>query len=611
MDINLSRRRLLQAAAAMGVAGAVPSFSRAVAQRSTSLEKYVQPLPNLETREPDGRRNGADSYRIPITEFTQNLHPDLPDTTLWGFDGVYPGPLIEATRNEPIAVQFDNSRLPDEHLLGVDERVGGTTAENHPGYEKSAPVPEVRTVTHFHGQKVAPESDGQSDMWTSPNGVHGPRFTDPWQELPMDQARLTSTYHDHTLGIVRLNAYAGLLGLYRIQSQAEAELDLPTGKHDVPLLIQDKSFNTDGSLSYPDEWVTMFAGDTAVVNGAVWPYLEVEPRRYRFRIVNGANHRTFSLQLDNPSGGGTPVLHQFAPGHGFLESVVPIGGGGDLRSLVVQPFERGEVIVDFSDYAGETLTLTNNAELPYRGENSGSDLQEILQIRVTEPSNPPVDDSVEPTSLTLPTPPEFDAGAVTETREMTLGQTAGDDGLPIKWTLNGHGFGEKVGVVRPTLGSTEVWEISNPTSNSHPIHLHLVIFRIIGRGPNGTEPPDPNERGHKDVVRVEPDETVRIITRFDTYTGQFPWHCHMLEHEDNKMMIHFAVVDSDDPTDPDDDDLYEDVDGDGEITQDDVQTLFERFDDPEIQDRPDDFDFNQNGHLDYDDIVALSEEVDS
>lgn len=610
MDTSLSRRGLLQAAATVGVAGAVPSFSRAVEQTNVNLKKYVQPLPTLETREPDGERNGADSYRIPLTEFTQNLHPDLPDTTLWGYDGVYPGPFIEATRNSRIAVRFDNSQLPEEHVLNVDERVGGTTAENHPGYEQSVPVPEVRTVTHFHGQRVAPESDGQADMWTASNGVEGPRFTDPWQEMPMDQARLTSTYHDHTLGIVRLNAYAGLVGLYSIHSQAETEHDLPTGPYDIPLLIQDKSFNADGSLRYPDEWETMFAGNTAVVNGAVWPYVAVEPRRYRFRIVNGANHRTFSLRLNNQSGSGAPLLHQFAPGHGFLESVVSIGDGGDLNSLVIQPFERGEIIVDFSEYAGETLTLTNNAELPYRGENSGSDLSEILQIQVTDPSTPPVDNSVEPTSLSLPTPPEFNEDAVQKTREMTLGQTSSDS-LPLQWTLNGHGFGDNEGIVRPTLGATEIWEISNPTFNSHPIHLHLVTFRVIGRGPDGTEPPDPNERGHKDVVRVEPDETVRIITTFDTYTGRFPWHCHMLEHEDNKMMLHFEVVDSDAPTDPDDDGRYEDVNGDGETTQDDVQTLFDRFDDPEIQDRPDDFDFNQNDRLDYDDVVALSEEIDS
>lgn len=537
---NLSRRRLLQAGAYLGIAGSIPQTSSRVAAQPLNLEKYVQPLPIPDVREPDGKRNGADSYQISLMEFAQNLHPHLPDTTLWGFDSAYPGPLIESRRNQRIQVHFDNSHLPTNHLLDVDERIGGTTAENHPGYDASVPVPEVRTVTHFHGLNVAPENDGQADMWTSPDGVEGPRGTDQWHELPMRQSRVTSTYHDHTLGIVRLNAYAGLVGLYSIRSQSEAKLDLPSGEYDIPLLLQDKSFNSDGSLDYPESWTPTFAGDTAVVNGAVWPYLEVEPRRYRFRIVNGANHRTFSLQLRNESSQGIPSLHQIAPDHGFLESVVPIGPAGDLDSLVLQAFERGEVIVDFSKHAGETFTLTNNAELPYVGENSGSDLSELLQIRVTDPTVNPVDDSADPTNLKLPSHHTFNKNSAIETRKMSL-DSAVKDGL-ITYQLNGTGFGDEDAIVRPQLGTTEIWEFTNNTNGSHPIHLHLVTFRVIGRGPDGTDAPDPNERGQKDTVRVEPDETVRIITRFDGYTGQFPWHCHMLEHEDNKMMLRFEVT---------------------------------------------------------------------
>lgn len=536
---GLSRRRLLQTGAALGVAGVIPLNSTKTAAQSSSpsLDKYVQPLPIPEVREPDGNRDGGHSHRIPVMEFTQNLHPDLPDTTLWGFDGVYPGPIIEAKRNQPLRVRFDNSHLPENHLLIVDERIHGTTPENYPGYD--GPVPEVRTVTHFHGLKTKPENDGQAGMWTSPDGVTGPEFANYWQELPMRQSRLTSTYHDHTLGITRLNGYAGLIGLYYVRNQAEEDLDLPSGEYDIPLLLQDKSFNTDGSLAYPMDWTPRFAGDTAVINGAVWPYLEVEPRRYRFRIINGANHRTFSLKLENESSQGVPTLYQFAPGHGFLESVVPIGPAGSLNSLVLQSFERGEVIVDFSDHAGEMFTLTNNAELPYTGANSGSDLSELMRIRVADPSKKPMDDSANPTNLSLPSPPEFDRNDVSQTRKMDLGVTK-QDGLVI-YKLNEYGFGDEEAIVRPQLGSTEIWELQNNTGGAHPIHLHLVTFRVIGRGPDGTDAPDPNERGHKDTVRVEPGETVRIITRFEGYTGQFPWHCHMLEHEDNRMMIKFEV----------------------------------------------------------------------
>jgi FtsP/CotA-like multicopper oxidase with cupredoxin domain len=549
---KLSRRRLLQIGAGLGIAGSIPQTSTRAAAQSSSpdLDKYIQPLPIPEIRDPDGTRDGHDAHEITRQEFTKQLHPDLPETTLWGFDGSYPGPLIEAQRGEPVSVRFDNSGLPNEHLFKVDKRIPGTTAENHPQYDKDDPVPEVRAVTHFHGLKIEPENDGQSMMWTSPEGVVGPGFVNEWQRLPMDQGRLTSTYHDHTLGIVRLNAYAGLVGMYEIRSQAEEDLDLPTGEYDVPLLLQDKTFNEDGSLSYPDEFVPSFAGDTAVVNGAVWPYLEVEPRRYRLRLANGANHRTFSVQLENQSGQDVPTMYQFAPGHDFLESVVPIGPSGDLSSLVIQPFERGEVIVDFSEYAGETFTMANSAELPYQGKNSGSDLGELMEIRVADPSREPTDESADPTSLELPFSRLFSEDDVSVTREMSLDQTYNEEKKLLKKTLNGHGFveaadGDQEGIVRPQLGATEIWEFTNETAGPHPIHLHLVKFLVIGRGPDGTEPPAPNEQGYKDTVRVMPGETVRVLTRFDGYTGHFPWHCHMLEHEDYEMMLRFVVQGND------------------------------------------------------------------
>ena len=534
---RLSRRRLLQAGAALGVAGVVPQTSTEVAAQtsgSPALDKFVQELPIPSVKEPDGQREGADAYEFQQTEFTHSFHPDLPDTTVWGFDGSYPGPMVEAEQGEPIHVRVDNSELPSDHLLTVDERVDGTTSENYPNYD--GPVPEVRTVTHFHGLELAPENDGQADMWTSPDGVTGPRFVNEWQELPMEQGRTTSTYHDHTLGITRLNAYAGLVGLYSITTDEEESLDLPEGEYDVPLVIQDKSFNSDGSLSYPEGFVPQFLGDTAVVNGAAWPSLEVEPRRYRFRIVNGANHRSFDLGLRNESGSGVPTMYQFAPGHGFLESVVSIGSGGDLDSLLLTSFERAEIVVDFSDYAGQTLTLTNSAEM-------GPDLTELVQFQVSDPDQAPSDPSADPTSLSLPSPTSYDEGDARTTREMTLGVTVDEDTGLITHTLNGFSYGDEGAEVYPRLGTTEVWELVNESGGRHPIHLHLVTFRVIGRGPDGTEPPDPNERGPKDTVRVDAGETVRIIAEFSGYTGRFPWHCHMLEHEDNKMMIPFIVED--------------------------------------------------------------------
>lgn len=535
---KLSRRKLLKASAAVGIAGTIPhSTGKAFAQPSPDLEKYVQPLPIPEVRQPDGKRKGAEYHEVPITEFTQSLHPDLPDTTLWGFDGTFPGPIIEGRRNHRLKIRFDNTRLPTDHLLHVDERVNGTKPDDYPEYD--GPVPEVRTVTHFHGLNIEPESDGQAEMWKSPTGVLGPRFAKHVHDIPNRQRRLTSTYHDHALGISRLNVYAGLAGFYFIRSQVEEQLNLPSGEYEIPLMLQDRSFNDDGSLYYPDLFVPNFAGDTAVINGAVWPHLEVEPRRYRFRVINQSNGRTFNLRLRNESDGNVPPLYQIAPGHGFLDSVVPIGPTGTIDSLLISPFERADVIVDFSEYAGETFTVTNNAEFPYEGENAGSNLGELLQIRVSDSGEEPVDTSADPISLDLPSNHGANKNAAKRTRHMSLSMTR-VDGLPTH-LLNNRGFFEET-EVKPQLGTTEIWEFENKTHHTHPIHLHLVDFRIIGRGPNGTEEPAPNERGGKDVVRVNPGEKARIAVKFGDFAGQFPWHCHILEHEEQEMMRPFEVV---------------------------------------------------------------------
>ena len=548
---NLSRRRVLQVGTALGITGVLPfNTGTALAQSSPDLEKFVQPLPIPDVRKPDGKRDGADYYDVSVTQFTQSLHPDLPDTTLWGFDGQFPGPIIHARRNERIKVRFDNSHLPTDHLLPVDERISGA----NPDYDGS--LPEVRTVTHFHGLNVEPESDGQAEMWTSPEGVTGPRFVKHVHDIPNRQSRLTSTYHDHTLGLSRLNVYAGLVGFYFIRSQVEEQLDLPNGEYDIPLMLQDRTFNEDGSLHYPESFEPNVAGDTAVINGAVWPSLEVEPRRYRLRFINASNGRTYNLQLENEFGTGVPILYQFAAGHGFLERVVPIGPEGDLDSLLLGAFERGDVLVDFSDHAGETFTVTNDAPFPFKGldnrddhyehddpdghSESGPPLNELLQIQVSDSSEASEDASTNPTELKLPSSSEIDEHAAKEIRRMTMDMQM-DEGLHL---LNGRRSHEET-VIKPQLGTTEIWELENDTHHTHPIHLHLVTFDVLGRGPDGTHNPDPNERVGKDTVRVNPDETVRIAVQFGDFSGQFPWHCHVLEHEDHDMMRPFEVVTDD------------------------------------------------------------------
>jgi len=560
---RVSRRRLLQASAALGLTGVVPQGGVASAASPPGLEKFVQPLPIPTVRDPDGRRDGADYYEIQMREFEQKVPPDLPPTTFWGFDGTVPGPVIRAQRNERIKVRFDNTSLPSDHLFEIDERIGGTSPADYDDYD--GPVPDVRTVVHQHGLNVEWQSDGQAAAWKSPDGVTGPRFVKHVHDLPNRQSRMTASYHDHALGISRLNNYAGLSGFYVIESSREKRLNLPSGEYDVPLMLQDKTFEADGSLHYPDSFVANFAGDTAFVNGAVWPYMEVEPRRYRFRLVNQSNGRTFDLALASDHGDehaehgeDIPHMYQFAPDQGFLEDVIAIGPGGDLASLTLAPFERAEIVVDFSGHAGETFTVTNGAEFPFTGGQdtdgghdgdgghdednpaSAGHLDEVMQFRVIDPGHEVTDDSAHPRRLDLPTDSGYNVAAATETRHMTMGMRT-EDGLRTH-VLNGKTFDDAGIDAKPQLGTTEVWELENNTMHTHPIHLHLATFRIIGRGPAGTDDPLPNERGQKDVVRVNPGETVRIATQFGDFTGTFPWHCHILEHEDQSMMRPFEVV---------------------------------------------------------------------
>jgi len=563
-EYGLNRRRFMKVGTALGMAGALPVNSVAASESTPELEKFVQPMPIPEVREPDGWWRGGDYYEISMEEVEKKVHPDLPPTTMWGFDGQVPGPVIKSHRYERINVRYDNSDLPEEHIFEIDDMIHGTSTEDYDGYD--GPVPDVRTSIHQHGLNVERSSDGQARAWNAPDGTKGPQFVKHVHELPNRQERMTSTYHDHALGVSRLNNYAGLHGFYIIEGWEEKRLDLPRGEYDVPIMLEDRSFEADGSLHYPDSFVANFAGDTAFINGAVWPYMEVEPRRYRFRLVNQSNGRTFALALENEDGDDAPAMHQIAPGHGFLEDVVSIGHESDLESLIISPYERAEIVVDFSEYAGETLTMTNGAAFPYAGPHGGHDdghgggmegtdgdggmdmggdehfpeIPELMQFRVADSVSEP-DHSAEPTELDLPGWSGPDKNAVKETRQMTLGMRMKMN-EPDLHVLNGKASFEDRDYAQPQLGTTEIWELENTGHHSHPIHLHLVNFEIIGRGPDGTHEPAPNERGPKDIVRVDPGETTRILVKFENYTGKYPWHCHVLEHEEHAMMSQFEVV---------------------------------------------------------------------
>jgi spore coat protein A, manganese oxidase len=514
---------------------------------SPTLTKFVDALPI------PGKLPAAASYQVAMTQFRQKLHRDLPATTLWGYNGTYPGPTIEVRKGNPISVHWINN-LPKKHLLGpaIDSSVHGAETT----------WPEVRNVVHLHGIKVMPEFDGYPESWWTPDGKMGPDFQGTTYQYPNDQQATSLWYHDHALGITRLNVYAGLAGFYLIRDDVEDTLGLPSGKYEIPLLIQDRTFNADGSLFYPTDGVTAYHtvwspeyfGDVAVVNGKAFPYVEVEPRRYRIRLLNGCGSRVLRLFFDDPS----MKFHVIGSDGGLLGDVAT------SKKLLSAPAERWDIILDFSGYApGTQITMQNNAATPFPAGNE-QPLPQIMQFRVVPLKS--VDTSTPVHRLNLPALPIINERRASVTRDVSLNEIEDPvTGNPIVGRMENLMWDDPV-TIKPKAGSTEIWRFVNATPDTHPIHVHLVQFRILDRQPfdvdayNATgqinftgpaAPPDANESGWKDTVRVNVGTVTRIMHKFElpagarVFSGQklrYVTHCHILEHEDNEMMRPWDLI---------------------------------------------------------------------
>lgn len=489
------------------------------------LAPFVDALPIIPTAQPAmGNVGGAAAYVLPITQFRAQLHRDLPPTTVWGIGGTYPGPTIEASVNNPVSVTWINDLRDDEgeflqhHYLPVDMCLNGPM--------QFGDVP--RIVIHLHGGHVAPESDGDPLDTLLPGEL-------AVYDYPNIQDACTLWYHDHSMGITRLNVYMGVAGMYLIRDPAESSLNLPSGEFEVPLVIQDRSFNPDGSLYYPGMWEDHFFGDTVLVNGKVWPYLNVKRGKYRFRILNGSNSRTYRLSLSN----GAP-FYQIGSDQGLLTAPVT------LTSLTVAPSERVDVVMDFATYApGSQLVLTNSAPTEFPGTPGVGVIPNVMKFSVTSEAGHTA--ALPQTMRTIVRTPESEA-RVGRSFDIRLRPDACHGSA---WLINGLRYNQITEL--PRLNTTEVWTFINRSSLMHPMHMHLVRFQILDRQPfqivndhvQSTGPrvaPPASEMGWKDTVQAYPSEITRVIARFETFTGNFPYHCHILEHEDNEMMRQFQVL---------------------------------------------------------------------
>jgi spore coat protein A, manganese oxidase len=286
---GMDRRSFLRMAGTVGAGLALPLRfgATALAQPAGtvdggSLTRFVDPLPVPPTWQ--SAQLAARGLRMAPAE--HRFHPELATTPTWGYGGAtYLGPTIEARRGVPVTFTAYNDL--GHHILGVDEELHGPDMADDQAHP--------RVSLHQHGGYVEPESDGY------PEDTFVPGETHPYH-YPHDQQSGTLWYHDHALGITRLNVYAGLAGFYLIRDPHERSLGLPPAPFEIPLAIQDKAFNADGTMHYPDPWEPEFFGDVALVNGAAWPYLDVRRGWYRLRLLNGSNARFYNLELHDTNG---------------------------------------------------------------------------------------------------------------------------------------------------------------------------------------------------------------------------------------------------------------------------------------------------------------------
>lgn len=566
-----TRRKFLTVTGAAGAATLLPWKKLVAAPRG--LTRYVDALPIPPAI--DATAGGV--FTLGMAAGTHQFHRDLLPTTAFGYGGAaYLGPTIVARSGVPITVTWQNNlpsqypgSVPIDPTLMMEATLDGG----------------IPAVAHLHGGFNLPQFDGTPFQWFNKGGRTGSHYITNTYTYGNEQRAANLWYHDHAVGVTRLNPFCGLAGYYLLRDAidtglADNPLGLPAGPYEVPLVFQDRIFNPDGSLfyslpnngvqainpAYPHPvWIPEYFGTVPVVNGKAFPFCDLEPRRYRFRIINGSNARFYNVWFD--AGAGPMPFHQIGTDQGLLPAPAP------LTKLLIGPGERADIIVDFAGLvAGTKVHLKNNAKAPFPG-GMGGDVPTLMQFRVNLPLAG-VDQTTPAASLVLPAITPLPAAV--RTRQIVLNEVIDPiTGVPIAARIDNKGFTDAP-TENPNVGDTEIWEFINTTGDAHPMHTHLVSFEIVNRqafnnkaflpaflaGQNpqlaaylmgAPVPPPANELGFKDTVRAMPGEVVRIKAKFDLPTGpvvpapghtnpQYVYHCHILEHEENDMMRPLEVV---------------------------------------------------------------------
>ena len=626
----------------------------------TAVPKYVESL----TVPPLMPSVAANKYSIAARPHMQQVLPTgLPATKVWAYGSTssatsfnWPAFTIEAQQFSPVTVTWKNQLVDTRnkfvpHLLPIDPTLHWA---NPPGPVDSRPeftstpgpyTGPVPLVVHLHGAHVDPESDGYPEAWFLPaadnipagystqgsNYANAPGFPpvkgQATYKYRNDQKATALWFHDHALGMTRANVYTGLAGFYLLRDSYEKSLNLPGpyGKYEVPIVIQDRSFNTDGSLFYPDSrvffdgfagpyipqsgtlldgtvgpsdispfWNPEFFGNFMTVNGKTWPKLQVEPRKYRFRFLNGSDSRWLIVKFANKALKPNGLKFTIIGTDGGLVSGKPVA----VEELRMAPAERYDVIVDFSCFAhGARIILTNvGPDEPFGGDPTAqtpSDPGTTGQVMAFDVVKLAAKDTSVLPAWIDPPDDGFEPKFVNKKRTLTVTEfdSVIDPDGPSEAQL-GNAFGPLPWMASITenirLNTTERWTIVNRTADAHPIHLHQTQFRVVSRaqidqpaydaalaacnprnmlmteadlGLRPSCPPNPDdyivkgtvapafpwEAGQKDTLQTNPGEITKLDAYFDI-PGLYVWHCHILSHEDNEMMRPLCV--SPDPSRP-------------------------------------------------------------
>jgi spore coat protein A len=584
----------------------------------TTLPPYpLQPFVDALPIPPRHVINESTRLTIALRAATHRFHRDLPPSRVWTYDGHLPGPTIEVRRGVPLEVLWENRlsvALPVVVTVAPAFAADAVPAQTAPGRSGGVLDPAAAalpgfSVVHVHGGMTQANSDGWAENLVAP----GQQSLDRYEN---DQRAALLWYHDHVMGVTRFSVYAGLAGLWIVRDDREHALELPEGPpYELPLMLADRNFDTGPAgaltgdlLHKTDPEVMECFSPFTVVNGVIWPQLELEPATYRFRVLNGSNARTYRLVLTRDGEPEHERITQIGTDGGLFLAPVSIPAQG----LVLASAERADLLVDFSDLApGTELMLWNTATAPFDGSfadpaTAGArDLDgllpypEVLRIRIGEGRRasyraPQVlatdfervdrdelagsvvraialveQESVVETEPPMLTMRELAKDPTADEPAITLVERQPDGAeLVTRWRTVATRFEDRV-TFFPMLHRPEIWRLINLTGDTHPIHVHLDAFQVLDRHAAAVETPeagitatgtsatvrigaivddhvphelDDNELGRKDTVRVNPNEVVDIVVRFEVFAGRYMYHCHILEHEDHDMMRPFVVM---------------------------------------------------------------------